>query len=384
MAEEQAGQERTEEPTERRLQEARRKGQVARSRELNTFLVVLAGAVSLWLFGGYGVSALRELMTTSFSVEGDLLTDPELLPAHVGSLLMAGVALIVPFLAITAVAALAGPASMGGLLFSVESVAFKLEKLDPVKGIGRIFSLKGLVELVKTILKFGLLLGAAVLIYLAMEREVLSLTTLPLEEGLLRSGRIIIWGLLSLAATMILIVALDVPFQIWNHNKELKMTRQEIKDEMKETDGRPEVKQKIRQLQREASQRRMMQDVPTADVVITNPTHFSVALKYEQGGASAPRVVAKGQDYVALQIRHIARMNDVVIYEEPPLARALYASTEINQEIPSKLFLAVARVLAYVYHLQRAMPTDYVPRPDPIDLPEEFKDVMKEDFSHGN
>jgi len=384
MAEEQTGQERTEEPTERRLTEARRKGQVPRSRELSTLLVTLSGALALWVSGSYGINGIVEIMTTSFSVEGDLLKEPALLPIHLMGMILNAVLLIVPFLVVTLLATFIAPASMGGLIFSTEALTFKLDKLDPVKGIGRMFSLKSLVELVKTILKFLLLLGAAVLIYKAVEREVLGLGTLPLEDGLKRSATILAWALVAMAATMILIAAIDVPFQLFEHNKQLKMTRQEIKDEMKESDGRPEVKSRIRQLQREMSQQRMMQDVPTADVIITNPTHFSVALKYDQGGNAAPTVIAKGQDYMALQIRHIARVNDIVIYEEPPLARALYASTEVGQEIPSKLFLAVARVLAYVYHLRRAMPTDYVPRPDPIDLPEEYRDVMREDFNNGD
>ena len=383
MAEEQTGQERTEEPTERRLTEARRKGQVPRSRELSTLLVTLSGALALWVSGSYGINGIVEIMTTSFSVEGDLLKEPAMLPIHLMGMILNAVLLIVPCLVVTLLATFIAPASMGGLIFSTESLTFKLDKLDPVKGIGRMFSLKSLVELVKTILKFLLLLGAAVLIYKAVEREVLGLGTLPLEDGLKRSATILAWALVAMAATMILIAAIDVPFQLFEHNKQLKMTRQEIKDEMKESDGRPEVKSRIRQLQREMSQQRMMQDVPTADVIITNPTHFSVALKYDQGGNAAPTVIAKGQDYMALQIRHIARINDIVIYEEPPLARALYASTEVGQEIPSKLFLAVARVLAYVYHLRRAMPTDYVPRPDPIDLPEEYRDVMREDFNNG-
>ena len=384
MAEEQTGQERTEEPTERRLTEARRKGQVPRSRELSTLLVTLSGALALWVSGSYGINGIVEIMTTSFSVEGDLLKEPALLPIHLMGMILHAVLLIVPFLVVTLLATFIAPASMGGLIFSTEALTFKLDKLDPVKGIGRMFSLKSLVELVKTILKFLLLLGAAVLIYKSVEREVLGLGTLPLEDGLKRSATILAWALVAMAATMILIAAIDVPFQLFEHNKQLKMTRQEIKDEMKESDGRPEVKSRIRQLQREMSQQRMMQDVPTADVIITNPTHFSVALKYDQGGNAAPTVIAKGQDYMALQIRHIARINDIVIYEEPPLARALYASTEVGQEIPSKLFLAVARVLAYVYHLRRAMPTDYVPRPDPIDLPEEYRDVMREDFNNGD
>jgi len=183
-------------------------------------------------------------------------------------------------------------------------------------------------------------------------------------------------ALVLLSATLALIAAIDVPFQLWSHNKQMRMTKQEVKDESKDTDGRPEVKARIKQLQREVSQRRMLQDVPDADVVITNPTHFSVALKYDQEGSGAPRIVAKGQDLIALQIRSIAIQHDVAIYEEPPLARALYGTTEIGEEIPGPLFLAVARVLAYVFHLRRSSPTDYIPRPQSVELPSEFAEYL--------
>lgn len=384
MAEEQSGQERTEQPTERRLQEARRKGQVPRSRELNTLMVLLSSAVALWVMGSWTLSGLSSLVTDALSPKPDVMFDTALLGIHFMHVLVSGIGLIMPFLLITLVAALIGPASMGGLVFSAEAISFKLDKLDPIKGLGRIFAIKGLVELVKTLLKFSLVAIAAILIFLSMEREVLGLSTLDVMEALRRSASLMAWALVALSGTLILVVSIDVPFQLYEHTKQLKMTRQEIKDEMKESDGRPEVKQRIRQLQREASQRRMMQDVPTADVIITNPTHFAVALKYDQGGNSAPRVVAKGADLIALQIRKIAIANDVVIYEEPPLARALFANTEIGEEIPGQLFLAVARVLAYVFHLRRAMPTEYVPKPQAIDLPEEYRDIMNEDLTHGD
>ena len=383
MSEGQSGQERTEQPTERRLSEARRKGQVPRSRELGTLLVTLSGAVTMWLFGAYGVDGLRGIMIASFSIEGNLLREPSRLPIHLINMILSAGMLMAPFLLVTFLATLLAPTLMGGLIFSIEAISFKLEKLDPVKGIGRIFSLKGLVELVKTLLKFGLLLSAAILVYKSSEQEILSLGRLEIEEGLRRGAVIIAWALVALSATMILIAAIDVPFQLFEHNKQLKMTRQEVKDEMKNTDGRPEVKKRIRQLQQEMSRQRMMADVPSADVIITNPTHFSVALKYDQSGNSAPRLLAKGQDFLALQIQNVARTHEILIYEEPPLARALYASTDVGDEIPSKLFLAVARVLAYVYHLRRA-PSEYVPRPNPIDLPEEFRDVMNENPDYGD
>jgi flagellar biosynthetic protein FlhB len=376
MAEEQQGQERSEQPTAKRLTEARKKGQVARSRELNTLLVMLASALALWLMSGPAISGITTIMSEALSPAGDLLKQPELIPAHLMGVMMSALTLITPFLALTVIAALAGPAVMGGLLFSPEAVSFKLDKLDPVKGLGRVFSTKGLIELVKALLKFFLVLGVAVLVYKFFEREVMALVTLDVIEGIVRSGSMIMLALVLLSATLVLIAAIDVPYQLWSHNKQMRMTKQEVKDENKETDGRPEVKSRIRQLQREASQRRMLQDVPDADVVITNPTHYSVALKYDQHGTGAPRVVAKGQDLIALKIRSIAIEHDVPIYEEPPLARALFGTTEIGDEIPGPLFLAVARVLAYVFHLRQSAPTDYIPRPDPVDLPGEFAEYL--------
>lgn len=372
MAEEQTGQERSEQPTAKRLSEARKKGQVARSRELNTLLVMLVSALTLWLFSASAMTGFVAIVSEALSPNGDVLRDPELIPVHFMQVMMSALVLIAPFLAITVVAALAGPALMGGMLFSADAIAFKAEKLDPIKGLGRVFSTKGLIELVKALLKFFLVLGVAALIYKFLERDVMSLITLDVREGIARSGSMIMVALVLLSATLVLIAAIDVPFQLWSHNKQMRMTKQEIKDESKETDGRPEVKSRIRQLQHEASQRRMLQDVPDADVVITNPTHFSVALKYDKDGSGAPRVVAKGQDLIAFKIRSIAMEHDVAIYEEPPLARALHGTTEIGDEIPGPLFLAVARVLAYVYHLRQSTPTDYIPRPAPVELPSEF------------
>ena len=372
MAEEQTGQERSEQPTAKRLTEARKKGQVARSRELNTLLVMLASALALWLLSGPAMSGMTSLFSEALSPSGDVLKQAELVPTHLMHVLLSALTLITPFLAITVVAALAGPALMGGLLFSADAIAFKADKLDPIKGLGRVFSTKGLIELVKALLKFFLVLGVAVLIYKYLERDVMALITLDVVEGIARSGSMVMIALVLLSATLVLIAAIDVPYQLWSHNKQMRMTKQEIKDEGKETDGRPEVKARVRQLQREVSQRRMLQDVPDADVVITNPTHYSVALKYDKDGSGAPRVVAKGQDLIALKIRSIAIEHDVAIYEEPPLARALHGTTEIGDEIPGPLFLAVARVLAYVYHLRKSTPTDYIPRPAPVELPSEF------------
>ena len=378
MAEEQLGQERSEQPTSKRLDESRKKGQVARSRELNMLFVMIASILFLWGLGGWMIETGGELVTYALSPSGELLTNPRLLPSHLASVITSAGSLLTPFLAVTVVAALAGPALMGGLLFSPQAIAFKIEKLDPIKGLGRVFSTKGLIELVKALLKFFLISVVAILLFLSMEGEVMKLVSLNVKEAIVRSGEMIIWAVLLLSLTLVLIAAIDVPYQLWSHNKQLKMTKQEVKDESKETDGRPEVKARLRQLQREASQRRMLEDVPQADVVITNPTHYSVALKYDAEGASAPIVVAKGADLIALKIRSIASEHEVPIYSEPPLARAIFGSTEIGDEIPAPLFLAVARVLAYVFQLARASATDYVPRPDAVPLPDGFDQFNNE------
>ncbi|MFT4767484.1 MAG: flagellar biosynthetic protein FlhB [Glaciecola sp.] len=383
MAEEQTGQERTEQPTERRKEEARRKGQVPRSRELNTMLSLLITGVGLWVLGGGLVDKLFAITISGFSVDRAQAFDTEQLPVHFMHMAISALLALAPLFAVTVVAALAGPLMMGGWSFSLEAMAFKLEKLDPVKGLGRVFSLKGLAELAKALLKFLLLMGVAYLMIRSFEREILTLSALTPGEASGRVVSMLVTALIILSSAMVLIVMFDVPFELWNYNKQLRMTRQEVRDEMKETDGRPEVKQRIRNLQREISQRRMMQDVPTADVVITNPTHYSIALSYSDG-TGAPRVVAKGRDLIALQIRTIAIEHDVPLYEAPPLARALYASTEVGDEIPGDLYLAVARVLAYLFQLRRSRPTDYVPRPAELDVPDNYQHLMDEEPSDGD
>jgi flagellar biosynthetic protein FlhB len=378
VAEEQTGQERTEQPTERRKQEARRKGQVPRSRELNTMLSLLALSLSLLFLGEGLVARFLAMARHGLQVDRALAFNAEQLPIHLMQMLVSAVLILWPVFLVAVIAAFAGPLLMGGWAFSAEAMAFKLEKLNPVKGLGRVFSAKGLLELVKALIKFFLLLAATLLIFALVQRDMLGLSLLTPGGASHDAVNLLVWGLLGLSGTMAFIVVFDVPFELWNHNRQLRMTRQEVRDELKETDGRPEVRQRIRNLQREVSQRRMMQDVPTADVVITNPTHVAVALSYGEGGARAPVVVARGKDLMALQIRRIAAEHGVPLYEAPPLARALYASTDIGEEIPQSLYLAVARVLAYLYQLRRAGPTDYVPPPQDLEVPDEYRDIAEE------
>lgn len=371
MAEEQTGQERTEQPTERRLQEARKKGQVPRSRELNTMLSLLFASIALLLLGGGISQSIMRISADGFSVSRELAFDASQLPFQFMYMASQTLLALSPFMAVMLVAALAGPLLMGGWSFSLETISFKVEKLNPIKGLARIFSLKGLVELVKALAKFVLLLGAAILVFFAIDQQLLSLTSMSPKAAGVEAVTVLVQVLLILSATTILIVALDVPFELWNHQKQLRMTKQEIRDEMKETDGNPQVKQRIRTVQRQLAESRMMEDVKTADVVITNPTHYAVALQYLDRPGSAPRVVAKGKDLTALRIRSIATEHDIPLFEAPPLARALYRSTEIGHEIPHILYMAVARVLAYVFQLKNAAPTDYVPKPDDFDIPVE-------------
>ena len=371
MAEEQTGQERTEQPTERRLQEARKKGQVPRSKELNTMLSLLFASIALLLLGGGISQSIMRISADGFSVSRELAFDASQLPFQFMYMASQTLLALSPFMAVMLVAALAGPLLMGGWSFSLETISFKVEKLNPIKGFARIFSLKGLVELVKALAKFVLLLGAAILVFFAIDQQLLSLTSMSPKAAGVEAVTVLVQVLLILSATTILIVALDVPFELWNHQKQLRMTKQEIRDEMKETDGNPQVKQRIRTVQRQLAESRMMEDVKTADVVITNPTHYAVALQYLDRPGSAPRVVAKGKDLTALRIRSIATEHDIPLFEAPPLARALYRSTEIGHEIPHILYMAVARVLAYVFQLKNAAPTDYVPKPDDFDIPVE-------------
>jgi flagellar biosynthetic protein FlhB len=384
MAEEQTGQERTEEPTLRRLQEARRKGQVPRSRELNTLLTLSLAALGLILLGPGMVREFAALARSSWAFNTQTLATVHGLPMHLLDTGLAALLVLTPFFLVSVVAALLGPMLMGGWTFSVQALTFSWDKIDPVKGLARVFSLKGLLELAKALLKFVLILLVTGVLFASFFHDLLHLGGLGAVAASLRSVHVLLMTLLLLSLTMILLAVLDVPFELWNHRRKLRMTKQEVREEMKETDGRPEVRQRIRAMQRKASQQRMMEAVPTADVVITNPTHYAVALTYQEGGSGAPRVVAKGRDAVALRIRQRAQAAGVAIFEAPALARALYVSTELNSEIPASLYLAVARVLAYVFQLRRSAPTDYVPAPEGLEVPPEYDEQLKRGAARGN
>lgn len=354
MADDQSYQEKTEQATPKRLRESREKGQVPRSRELSAALVMITGAAMMVLAHGPMTAGMLNLIRSGLSSPGHLPRDASQLPAALGSAIREALVVIGPFFLVLLVAAVLAPTLTGGWSFSLKPMAPKLEKLNPAKGLKRVFGPKGLIELIKAFAKAALVTGLGVALLWRWAPELLALGAAPVNQAIGASAGMAAMALLMLSLSLILIAAVDVPFQLWQHAKQLRMTRQEVRDEMKETDGRPEVKSRIRGLQQEFARRRMLQDVPTADVVITNPTHFAVALKYDEARMRAPRVVAKGADLVAARIRELAAENRVALFEAPPLARALYRSADIGQEIPATLYVAVAQVLTWVYKVRQA------------------------------
>ena len=300
-------QEKTEEPTPRRLEKAKEEGQTARSKELATMAVLLAGAGGLLIFGTSLGASIESIMRDSFVIERSAIFDTRHMSVQLILAAKEAAWALSPILVMLLIAAVAGSIGIGGLLFSAKAIAPKFNRMDPIKGLGRMFSMRSLIELVKAIAKVGLVMAVAILILNLRTEDLLAIAeepTVPAMEHVLWT---LGWSFFFLSCATIAIAAIDVPFQIYDHQKKLRMTKQEVKDEYKDTEGKPEVKGKIRQLQREMAQRRMMQDVPKADVVITNPTHYAVALKYDQKTMGAPVVVAKGADEVAFKIMEILK-----------------------------------------------------------------------------
>lgn len=353
MAESESGAEKSEDPTEKRKQDSRKKGEIARSRELNTLAVVLAGTGGLLMFGGALGQRIMQMMYKNFSLPREMLLDERYMAISLlQSAQMAGDGLI-PLFVVLLIAAIVGPVSLGGWLFSMEALAPKFSRMNPLSGLKRMFSMKSIVELLKALGKFAIVLLVALFVLARARNELIKFASEPLEMAILHSMQVVGWSALWLACGLIAIAVIDVPFQIWDSKQKLKMTKQEVRDEYKDSEGKPEVKGRIRQLQREMAERRMMSAIPEADVIITNPTHFAVALKYDSEKGQAPILLAKGGDFLALKIREIGNEHNIVLLESPALARAVYYSTELEQEIPAGLYLAVAQVLAYVYQLRQ-------------------------------
>lgn len=374
MAED-SGQDKTEDPTGKRLSESRKKGQVPRSKELNTFVTLIVSAALFFYMGRYMMQKLLEMMRHQFQLSRDTIFDPITPVTQLKMVFVEGFTVIAPLMVILLITDLLTPLLMGGWNFSSEAFEVKFSKLNPLEGVKKIIGIQGLVELIKAILKVVLIGFVVWNLFNVYFDDFMTLNRMNLEQAILRTGEIIVQCLLILSATFLLLVLLDVPYQLWNHQRQLKMTKQEVKDEAKESEGSPEVKGKIRQMQMQAAQRRMMEAVPSADVIVTNPTHFAVALKYDQNGNGAPILVAKGTDLVAAQIRNLALANKVTMVAAPTLARALYYSTELNQEIPRGLFLAVAQILAYVFQLKAATQNGWGKpvTPTDIEVPDEFR-----------
>jgi len=345
-------QDRTEEASAKRLDEARRNGQIPRSRELGMAAVLMTGALVLYADGAQVAGSMRRMMTRSFTFDRAALDDPGFMTEALGQAVFAALEACTPLFAALVAAAFLGTIAIGGWIFTPAPMAFKLERLDPVAGLGRMFSINGLVEVLKALAKAGFIVLATVALLVGSMDRLLGLSDQPLMEGM---GSAVSLSLLTLAicsGALLLIAGVDAPYQLWSYARQMRMTRQEIADEMKESEGRPEVRNRVRQLQQEVARRRMLESVPTADVVITNPTHFAVALRYDESRMRAPVVLAKGADETAARIRAIATENKVALFESPLLARALYWTTDLGQEIPSQLYLAVAQVLTYVYRLK--------------------------------
>jgi len=365
--------EKTEDASPRKIEKAREEGDVPRSRELATFTVLMTAGACLWAFGGMLVARLATSLKSGLTLDREQVFNPNILLERILNDIVSVLLACLPIAGAIMVIALVSPLLIGGWLFSSKAFMPNFGKLNPIKGIGNMFSKNALVELLKAIIK-TIVIGVVAWIVVSGQKEaMLGLAVEPLNESSAHVGDMIGRSFLFITGALGVIALIDGPYQLWHWKDKLKMTRQEMIQESKESDGNPQIKGKIRQMQREMSRGRMMQNVPTADVIVTNPTHYAVALKYADG-KGAPRVVAKGVDDVAAKIREMGTENKVPMLEAPALARALFKHTEIDEEIPEKLYSAVAEVLAYVYQLRayKKGEGDYPDRPTRLRVPAEM------------
>lgn len=343
--------ERSEPASSRRIEQAREEGNVPQSRELTAFMVLAAGTGTLWAMGGWFSQRATALLSEGLRFERRDAFDPEHMGIIAAKLGGDALLMLAPFFMLTMVGAILAPIAIGGFVFSNKAFQFDFGRMSPLKGIGRMFSWQSVAELVKALLKSLLIGGVIYWVVRSQQDQLFSLITQSVEVALNSFSHVLLTALMALVGGVALIALLDVPFQLWQYYDRLKMTREELRQEHKEMEGDPQLKARIRSQQREIARRRMMAEVPKADVVVTNPTHFAVALKYEAGKMSAPRVVAKGMNLVAQRIREVAAENNVPLLELPPLARALHRHAELGDTVPSQLYTAVAEVMAYVYQL---------------------------------
>lgn len=356
--------ERTEPASSRKIEQAREQGNVPYSRELSTFAIFMAGAVTFAFIGTNLYQGMRDMMHNALTFNLETVADPALMTRSFTDASLNMLIAFAPLGLALLIAALVANILVTGWMFSSQALQPKFDRINPIKGIQRIFSWQGFSELVKAILKSGIIAGMAGWMLWIQREDLMNLAAEPLEAAVTHAIWIMLWTLLAAGGAFALIAMADVPFQIWQYYRGLRMTKEEVRQEHKQTEGDPHLKARIRQIQRETARRRMMAEVPKAEVVVTNPTHYAVALKYDEKRMSAPQVVAKGSQLVAERIKEIARENRVPIIEAPPLARALHRHVEIGDAIPNTLFTAVAQVLAYVYQLKQpelspALPSDW-------------------------
>jgi flagellar biosynthetic protein FlhB len=351
------------------LEQAREEGQVPQSRELSTFLVMMVGVAVIWVIGQWASARVVSLVKSGLVFDSAMAMDSTRMVLQLRNVLGEALLTVAPLFAMLMVAAVAAPILMGGLVFAPKALQFKFERMNPLKGLERMFSVHGLAELVKALLKALLVGGVGAWSIWREKDHMLSLMTQPLEVTLPDFAQTIIFSAVLVVTSLALLAALDVPFQVWQYHNKLKMTKQELRQEHKETEGDPQLKARIRNAQREMARRRMMAAVPKADVVVTNPTHYAVALRYDSARMGAPVVVAKGADAVAQKIRELAAEHHVPLLEAPPLARALFTHCDLEQAVPAALYSAVAEVMAYVYQLNHWMEHGGMPPTEPSGLP---------------
>ncbi|SSW72962.1 flagellar biosynthesis protein FlhB [Achromobacter agilis] len=344
--------EKTEAASPRRLEKAREEGQIARSRELGTFMMLAAGVGAVWAGGGSLYRSLSGVLRNGLGFDQRIVADPGVMVERAvdgfGQILL----VLLPIFGLLAVVAVLSSVLLGGIVISGKPLQFNFSKLSPAAGLKRMFSSQTVVELIKALAKAALVGGVAVWVIWRYHDDMLSLMHVAPSAALTKALTLVAMCCAFIVASLLVIVLLDVPWQIWSHLKKLRMSKEDVRQEHKESEGDPHVKARIRQQQRQAARRRMMSEVPKADVVVTNPTHYAVALKYDEGKSGAPRVLAKGTGLIAAKIRELAAEHRIPTLEAPPLARALHQHVELGQEIPAELYTAVAEVLAWVFQLR--------------------------------
>jgi len=345
--------EKTEPASERRLEKAREEGNVARSRELTTFVMLGTASAGLWFAAESLSASMNGALRRGLHFDRASAFDPSHMLAQSGLMAFQALMAIGPLFAMMVVAAVAAPLMLGGWMFSTKAVAPNFGKLNPLAGIGRMFSAQSLAELFKALAKSALIGGVAWWVIVDDIEAVMALMAQPAHYALPHAIVLVAKHCALIAATLLLVALIDVPFQLWSYYRKLRMSREDVRQEHKESEGDPHIKAQIRRQQQQMARRRMMSQVPKADIVLTNPTHFAVALSYLDSDMRAPRVVAKGTELVAARIRELAKENKVAILEAPSLTRALYKHTKLGDEIPAGLYTAVAEVLAWVYQLKR-------------------------------